>query len=75
MGFNYPATLCWDCDNACGGCPWADKFQPVDGWTADYQPVKAINGKKETLLLDSYMVKSCPLFVPDMGQWKRRVFG
>ena len=28
--------LCWSCSKACGGsdCPWANKLQPVEGWTA-----------------------------------------
>lgn len=48
-------TLCWHCDHACkGGCSWADEFKPVNGWTAEHQV---------TNTLDSYYVKSCPLFV------------
>ncbi|MEG2000533.1 MAG: helix-turn-helix domain-containing protein [Evtepia sp.] len=28
-------TLCWSCQNACGGCEWSSKEQvPVAGWTA-----------------------------------------
>lgn len=23
---------CWDCINACGGCLWSAKGEPVPGW-------------------------------------------
>ncbi len=26
---------CWDCINACGGCSWSAKGEPVPGWKAE----------------------------------------
>ena len=36
--------LCWSCSKACGGsdCPWANKLQPVEGWTATPSIVMSI---------------------------------
>lgn len=50
------SSLCWGCQNYCGGCPWSRKpAQPVPGW-------KAI---KTDTCGGSYEVLKCPLFVPD----------
>ncbi len=49
-------TLCWTCQNACGGCSWSRSFTPVEGWEA--KPTK----NEQT---DSYRVISCPEFIPD----------
>ena len=49
-------TICWDCQNYCGGCPWTRKpARPVPGWTAT---------KTETCG-GSYSVLDCPLFKRD----------
>ena len=54
-------SLCFDCQNAVCGCSWSKRFEPVDGWTAT--PVKIRSEQKR--YIDSYVVKKCPLFVPD----------
>ena len=51
-------TLCWDCENATGGCSWSKRFIPVEGWDAIPTRVNMTVGKK----VDSYTVVSCPLF-------------
>lgn len=45
-------SLCWDCQNACGGCSWSRCFEPVAGWEA--KPSE-----------DSFFVINCPQFIPD----------
>ena len=63
-----PATLCWDCANATGGCPWSKRLRPVKGW-------KAIHTKKMLYggIHDSYIVLECPLFERDaVGSGLRR---
>ena len=66
-GFRYipkgekESTLCWGCRKATGreDCPWANKFEPVEGWTATPTEVKAgADG-----VVKSYEVHKCPLFV------------
>lgn len=67
-------TLCWTCENACGGCPWSRKFEPVEGWEAersaisfrrDYTHLRK-DGKrtvrKHKIVTDSYLVLCCPLY-------------
>ena len=68
-------TLCWDCKRACGGCPWSmsgtyrgvtRKPAPVDGWKARETAVRMVNGvHNNERSVVSYIVKACPLFVPD----------
>ena len=55
-------TLCWGCQNACGGCSWSDydERKPVDGWAAERVPIK-LNGVWGT----TYNVIACPEFIPD----------
>jgi predicted nucleic acid-binding Zn ribbon protein len=45
-------TLCWTCQNACGGCSWSRSFEPVEGWEAKPSA-------------DSFFVINCPQFIPD----------
>jgi hypothetical protein len=54
-------TLCWDCKKAIGGCTWADKSKPVDGWDAE----KTIVRNESYGDMESYCVKSCPEFERD----------
>ena len=67
---NAKLTLCWSCQNACGGCSWSEydpktgkiKFEPVPGWEAI--PTKiSMQGRVEKI--GSYRVIKCPLYVPD----------
>ncbi len=56
-------TLCWQCAKACGGCSWSRlAHKPVDGWTAERRDIY-IQNKPD--LLESYIVESCPEYVPD----------
>lgn len=53
-------TLCWSCEKCTGGsdCPWANRFEPVEGWDAVPTKIK-MTPEKES---DSFKVLSCPLF-------------
>lgn len=53
------SQLCWDCQRALPlrGCPWADNFQPVEGWTAT---PKVLTGNVHT-----FAIRECPLFLAD----------
>lgn len=67
-------TLCWDCQNACGGCSWSKAFKPVNGWTAERKDVKVnhtYRGRSWTQTEESYIVKKCPEFLPDKRQRER----
>lgn len=58
-------TICWKCANACGGCDWSKKrAKPVDGWEAIRRDL--YNG------VESYIVLSCPKFVPDRQEEKKK---
>lgn len=50
----YHPALCWDCKNALGKCSWSQRFEPIEGWTAEYDSKK-----------DSYHVTDCLLFERD----------
>lgn len=56
-GTTAPASLCWNCGKATGGsdCPWANRFEPVEGWTATPTIIKADRNA-------SFMVHQCPLY-------------
>lgn len=51
-------TLCWDCKNAYGKCPWSAGFEPVENWVAEPTKVKCDEGR----VIESYLVRSCPMF-------------
>ena len=68
----YPATLCWSCKNAFGGCNWSayciglSDNPVVEGWEAEE--------KHKPYLTDSvsfddnglvYHVYKCPEYIPD----------
>ena len=62
------ATICWKCDNACGGCSWSREFKPVPGWKAtrnDVSTSRCVSGKNRRTKTESYIVHECPEFVPD----------
>ena len=59
-------TICWECENACGGCEWSEidpetrkpRFAPVPGWTAE-ACVLRMGGQRQ---VTSYHVEACPKF-------------
>lgn len=55
--------LCWDCANACGGCEWSDRLEPVPGWDATpTQRVLKYRRKGGTRVEASYIIRFCPKF-------------
>ena len=53
------ANICFDCENACGGCSWSRNFTPVPGWTATHVYREAAHdGYRET-----YKITACPQFI------------
>lgn len=60
----YLQTLCWDCQKALGECSWSDNFQPVKGWDAVPTEIKTSVGNIVPTI-NSYYVRSCPLFELD----------
>ena len=57
--------LCWRCQNACGGCNWSARLEPVPGWTATPHRRIYRDAKLGKRIIDSYIIKSCPQFIPD----------
>ena len=51
--------LCWSCSKACGGsdCPWANKLQPVEGWTA--KPSIVMSNYHQ---INTFRIIECPLY-------------
>lgn len=49
---------CWDCANACGGCEWSDRLEPVPGWDATH--TQRVRGG--TRIEASFAIHSCPKF-------------
>lgn len=77
------ASICFDCQNACGGCSWSGldpvthmpRFEPVPGWTAvqvvryERYTDKGISKKRA---VRGYYITACPEFVPDDPKRVRR---
>lgn len=60
--FAKKPTLCWDCERAIdNNCPWVERAEPVDGWTA----FKTLVRTNCQYLTDSYHVVACPMFKRD----------
>lgn len=56
--------LCWNCKNACGGCSWSQKFEPIPGWVAEERVLyHRGNGIKNKTT--SYSIRYCPEFEQD----------
>ena len=55
-------TLCWECENATGGCSWSNHWEhsPVPGWTAVETKIRNNNTGNGS----SYIVIDCP---PSLG--------
>lgn len=66
-------NICFDCQRACGGCPWSEldpdtnqpRFQPVPGWTAEKVKLNVYGGPNGMVVIDTYHVTDCPLFLRD----------
>ena len=56
-------SLCWNCKNCFGGCSWAERFEPVEGWSAERTTIEYFNTKTP-----SFLVRDCPLFAVDDGE-------
>lgn len=54
----YQQQLCWRCENACGGCEWSARFEPVPGWDA-IATTRTVSGK---FVEKSFSVRACPKF-------------
>lgn len=58
-------NLCWNCQNATGGCNWSRNLTPVEGWTATpikiKRTVQDIRGS-----ISGYQIHSCPEYVPEI---------
>ena len=64
----YQQQLCWTCANACGGCEWSLRFEPVPGW--DATPTSRVlkaggKGKGGTRVASSFVIHYCPNFRRD----------
>lgn len=57
---------CWDCINACGGCSWSAKGEPVPGWKAEPAIIQAhLNRGAGNFSAKSYKIYACPQFRAD----------
>lgn len=69
--YTKQANICFDCENAMGGCSWSaldpvtgkPQFKPVPGWTATPAVLQAKNGSYQ-YKWDTYSITACPQFVP-----------
>lgn len=60
-------SICIDCSNSVGFCPWSAHFEPITGWKAE--KIKRFDGKR---VVDSFKVIECPMFESERGrrEWK-----
>lgn len=60
-------SICWRCQHSTKGkfspCPWAARFEPVDGWSVVKRNYSLYKNEKRKL--PSYNVRKCPLFKRD----------
>lgn len=56
----YPMNKCCRCTHASGDgvCPWAMRFEPVPGWTAE----PTVISENQRFREDSFAIYCCPLF-------------
>lgn len=59
------ANICFDCQNACGGCSWSIDFTPVPGWTAEKKMIKAGSKRDGVRWIETFRITACPEFVKD----------
>lgn len=55
---------CWSCANACGGCEWSAKGEPIPGWEAEPRTIK-YNDPKGTRWVHSFSITRCPKYEHD----------
>lgn len=68
--FAKRGNICFDCENALGGCSWSaldpvtgkPQFKPVPGWTAEPVVIQEKNGSYR-YKWDTYSITDCPQFV------------
>ena len=66
-------NICFDCQNACGGCSWTEfdpgtkrpRFEPVPGWTAEPVLLNVGGMRGGARLIETYHITNCPQFVKD----------
>ena len=74
-GFTGKTTnICFDCNNACGGCSWTAvdpktkkiRFKPVPGWTAKKVLLNVgTYGNNKRAIIETYHITACPQFKND----------
>ena len=72
--YNARTNICFDCQNACGGCSWTAvdpktekiKFEPVPGWTAkEVSLIVGCYGHNKRTIVNTYHITACPQFKND----------
>ena len=58
-------NICFDCQRACGHCPWSSEFKPVPGWFAVSTHLCVGASRRGKKFVQTYWIKACPLFVRD----------
>lgn len=56
----YRDQLCWDCANACGGCNWSARYEPVSGWDATPTERVLSDGTGGLRVITSYEIRDFP---------------
>lgn len=67
---NARTNICFDCQNACGSCPWTAvnpktdeiRFEPVPGWTAEKVRLLVGGCGTKKYFTETYHITACPLF-------------
>lgn len=66
-------TICWDCQKACGKCPWSREFREVKNWIALPTKIKTFDVNGEPKTIDSFIIMYCPLFEKDISPEKKSI--
>ena len=54
---------CWDCANACGGCSWSARGEPIPGWKAEPVIIRNhLDRGPENFSAKSFKIYACPQF-------------
>lgn len=56
-------NICFDCERACGGCPWSAGFRPIPGWTARKRMLRVGTTRGRPVYVETYHITDCPLRV------------